>query len=418
MEIINIKVIILSQYFYPDIASTGQLLTDLSIGFVKEGYEVKVITAKPNYDNKIYAKSKEIYNNILIKRLFCSRLNKNTKVGTILNSITYFVSVFFYLLFSNQKGTFLIVSTPPFLAIIGLIMNILKGNDFIYLIHDLYPDAAIELRFIKNNSIIAKLWNYFNKLIFKKAKNVVVISESMRETVINRIKNFDYEKSIIVSLIEKVKVIHNWANEDNCKIIEKNNNPFIKNNNIEDKFVIMYSGNFSIDYNLEILIDTARKINNSNFIFIFIGNGTQKNKLMELKDKYNLKNVLFLPYQKYSDIKYSLSSADVLLITAKKNFGGLAMPSKLYTSLAIGRALFLFSYNDCDLSRIINDAKCGFCLKYDDIDGFIEKLIFLKNDSVTLNKMADNARNYYYNNFNFDNALRGYINIIFGKNIN
>jgi len=77
----------------------------------------------------------------------------------------------------------------------------------------------------------------------------------------------------------------------------------------------------------------------------------------------------------------------------------------------------LFSDQDSDLSKIINNAKCGFCLNYDNIDGFMEKLMFLKRDTVTLNEMGENARNYYYNNFSFNIALRKYIDVIFENNV-
>lgn len=412
MKIKNKEVILLSQYFYPDIASTGLLLTELCIGLVNNGFKVKVFTAKPNYDNKIKANSEENYKDISIKRLFCLRLNKNNKIFNILNSISYFISVLFYIIFKEEKGIFLIVSNPPFLAIAGLFVKYFKGNDFIYLIHDLFPEAGINLGMLKKGSLITKLWDLFNKYTFRLSKKVVVLSESMKKVVDNKIAGFKYNNDNIFSLVDKVEVIHNWASDDFCIDIKREDNPFYNKFNIENKFVVLYSGNLSILYKLDIILDAARKMIDSNIIFIFIGDGSHKNELIELKNRYSLTNVYFFPYQKFSDVKYTLNSADVLILTTKEDFEGVSVPSKLYTYLASGKTIISFTKKNSDIYNIINDAKCGFCFNYNDINGFVNKLNYLEKTPELVIESSKNARNYFDNNFSFGIALKKYIHIL------
>ena len=406
------EVILLSQYFFPDIASTGLLLTELCIGLVSKGFKVKVFTAKPNYDNKIIADSEENYNDILIKRLFCLRLNKNNKIFNILNSISYFMSVLFYVMFKEEKGIFLIVSNPPFLAIAGLFVKYFKGNDFIYLIHDLFPEAGINLGMLKKDSLITKLWDLFNKYTFRLSKKVVVLSESMKTVVDNKIAGFECNNDSKIPLMDKVEVIHNWANDDFCIDIKREDNPFFAKFNIVNKFVVLYSGNLSILYKLDIILDAAKKMIDSNTVFVFIGDGSHKNELVELKNRHSLTNVYFFPYQKYSDVKYTLNTADVLILSTKEDFDGVSVPSKLYTYLAAGKTIISFAKKDSDIYNIISDAKCGFCLNYDDVNDFVNKLYYLQNNPELIIECSQNARDYFKNNFSFGIALKEYINIL------
>ena len=405
----NKEIIFLTQYFYPDIASTGLLMTDLCTGFVNQGFNVKVFTAKPNYDNTIEAETDEKYMGVFIKRLFCLRLNKNNKIFNILNSLSYFISVLLYVIFKNEKGTFMMVSNPPFLSIVGLFIKYFKGNDFVYVIHDLFPEAGIRLKMFGKNSFIAKIWDFINDLVFRQSKNVVVLSESMKEVLLDKIKIFDLDN--IDEYYNKVKVIDNWANEKNCSMVSKETNSFVEKYNTANKFVLMYSGNVSEYYNIEILIEIARIIRDDDFLFFIIGDGSNKKYLMNLKEKYSLKNIYFLPFFENTYIKYSLSAADILVLFSKEDFAGVAVPSKLYTYMSMGKTIMLFTNNICDSSKIIRDANCGFSFNTGELNIVVEKIKVLKRNKELLQEFEDNARKYYLKNYSFEIALNKYMEI-------
>jgi hypothetical protein len=111
---------ILSQYFYPDLAATGQLLTELAEDLINYGYNIKVLTAKPSYyKNKEKYLKEEMYRGIDIYRVSATKFNKNMMIGRLSNFLSYFISVSFKLLFSKNKYPLLIVSNPPFLPLLG-----------------------------------------------------------------------------------------------------------------------------------------------------------------------------------------------------------------------------------------------------------------------------------------------------------
>lgn len=397
---------ILSQYFYPDIASTGQLLTELSLGLTKKNIGVRVITAKPTYAGKINAPKKELYGSVNIRRLKTTRFNKNTKRGQIFNSISYFVRSFLYLLLSSDKTPILLVSNPPFLPFLGYLLYKLRGIVYIILVHDVFPEKAISLDYVSQKGFIAWLWTFIDKKSLKKARKIIAISETMKEYLLRKFSKygFVYKDNIIV--------IHNWADSNFIKPVEEENNIFIEEHSLNGKFIVQYSGNIGASYELEVLIEAARKVQDPQVLFLIIGDGVKKEKLSRMVKEYSLNNVVFIPYQKKSMLPYSLTASSVSIVTYEKAMEGLLMPSKLYTILASGRAIISFCDENSEVGKIIKNAECGFAIGHSDLEKLLEKIYFLKSNPALRCEMGNNARKFFEKNFTLDHSLNKYIQVI------
>jgi colanic acid biosynthesis glycosyl transferase WcaI len=119
----------------------------------------------------------------------------------------------------------------------------------------------------------------------------------------------DYMKSYIQSkglLKHSIKTVPVWPVLTQSYDGNRNENPFKIEQNFGDKIVIMYSGNHSFVHTLDTLLESAEQLkNNPNFLFVFIGEGTQKNKVTEFKQR--CQNIIQLPYQPKENIHLSLS---------------------------------------------------------------------------------------------------------------
>lgn len=405
----NKELIILSQYFYPEVASTGQLLTELAEDLVEYGYKIKVYTGRPSYYKNVEKyKKKEIYQSIKIYRLFNTNLNKNSKLGKILNSLTYFISVLFKLLFQKDRSLLLIVSNPPFLPIAGLLFNKIKKQKYVFLIHDIYPDIAIKLGYLKKNSFIVRVWDKFNYHILRNAERIIVLGEYMAEMI---------RRKYLPNNNIKIEIIHNWADEEFILPIKKENNWFIKKYHLENKLVISYSGNIGLFQDLETIIRGANKLKDyDDILFVFIGDGGGLNKLKEIVEEKYLKNVLFLPYQLKEFLPYSLTASDISIVTLEKGVEGLAVPSKIYGILASGRAVLGVVGENCEVADIIKDAKCGFRVNQGDVDGLVEKIKYIYQNPELLKNMGVNSRKYFVEHFTRTKMTRGYYKILEGIN--
>ena len=120
---------------------------------------------------------------------------------------------------------------------------------------------------------------------------------------------------------------------------------FRKKYGLENKFVIMYSGNIGLYYDLEKLIKVMKQFRKGyttngkyeegiktadgrEVVFAFVGAGTVKDKLVHYSKKHHFENMIFIPYQDKEDLIYSLNAGDVHWCVNAKGIKGVSCPSK------------------------------------------------------------------------------------------
>ncbi len=399
----SVKIRIISQYFSPDTASTGKLLSELATALASQNIEVSAITAFPTYNPSIKALRKEVVEKVFIQRIWSTRLNKNTMFGKVLNSASFFFSVLIRLLFSSSSAPLFIVTTPPFLSLVGVILRKLRKIPYIFLVYDVYPDIAVKLNYLSPNSFIVWFWNKLNKWVLHSASHIVVISEEMKNCIL--------QKKITNENIN-ISIIHNWTDGNVIKPISYSDNKFIRENNLDGKFIIQYSGNIGLFYKLETIIESAHLTPNFDILFMFIGEGGKKQKLQELVQSYNLSNVKFFPYQEWSMLSHSLSAANISIVTLDNNISGLTMPSKIYSLMAAGTPIIALCDSTSDVAKIITESQCGFVVEQDNAQELSQKIQEMKNNQGLLKTMGNNARKYFEQHFTLEKAATQYETII------
>jgi glycosyltransferase involved in cell wall biosynthesis len=400
------KIYFLTQYFYPDVASTAQLLTELAEDLSKYGLRVEVFTAQPSYNKSQKLLTAENYNGIIIRRVWNTHFHRSNILGRLLNEFTFVISLIFALFFARlEKGVFLIGTNPPLLPVVGLILKRIKKFPYIYFIYDIYPDIAVKLGYLSKNSILTKFFEAVNRRALVNADKIIVIGECIKDVIEKKVLNYPQCK-------KKIEVIHNWADEKKIFPVPKESNRFIKEHGLEGKFVILHSGNLGISYPLELLIEAANKLKSKNIIFLFIGNGGKKPILEKMAKEMELKNVKFLPYQDKGVLSYSLSSGDVSIVTMEEEMEGLRVPSKLYSFLAAGRPILGIVPKKSEVALIVERAKCGLIVELNDADRFCSTIEYLYNNQSLLAEFSVNARKYFESNFTRSMATKKYLEVI------
>lgn len=404
------KILIINQHFYPEVAATGQLLLDLCEDLVRAGYRVKVITGNPNADlngkNKIL--KRENYKGIEILRLKNTTFDKYKMTGRILNYLTFHFSVFFQILFYERPDLVLVLSTPPFISFYGLILKTLKKVKTIYIVQDLFPDLVVELGKIKNKYFIDILES-FSKCIIRRMDRVVVVGEFMKRKI---------KRDILQGMdSEHIITIHNWADGEKIKVMrgEKEKNPVKAEWGLEGKFIVLYSGNIGDLHEFDTIISAAEDLGEQGWekiCFVFIGEGIKKEYIKRKVKEKGLNNVLFFPFQPREVLKYSLGLADVSLVTLKKGFEGMVVPSKIYGILASGRPVIAVVGGESEVTEIIRKGRCGEVVKIGDYKALSEKIISYYNKHEKCYDEGSNGRKYFEENFDRKIAVKKYIKVI------
>lgn len=397
---------ILSEYYYPESTATGKLIAQLGSELSKKGFNVEVYTRQPRkrVTDKVNTPRKEIHNGVKINRLPCMQLDKENFLFRIINWLSFLFHLLISLSLKSSKDILLIVTNPPILPFVGLFFNIVKGQRFIPIIYDIYPDIAVALEVANENGFLVKLWKKLNNELYRRALRIVVISNQMKQTIIN--------STNVNSVESKIEVIHNWENPEFIKPIKKEDNTFARKNGYNEVLTVLYSGNFGMYNDLCTIIYAAEKVQKLPIKFVFIGEGAQKEKLKKIVRDKDLKNVDFHPYQALDKLPLTLTCADISVVSEDKRVNGLCSSSKLYSSLASGRSVLALVNKYSDIADTIRNCNCGFIVNQGDVRQVVNHLKFYLKNRDELKKMGKKARKYFEEHYTINHSVEKYVKML------
>ncbi|MFD1884590.1 glycosyltransferase family 4 protein [Paenibacillus wenxiniae] len=404
------KIVFVINYFYPDYASTGQLLTELCL-YLQHDFDITVIAeCPPGYGGADAGKGRVLRDrleNIEVVRIRLPEVDKQNKLSRIKYISTYFWFATYQLLKEKNTDFIYTISTPPVLGgLIGTIGKLLKRSKHIYNIQDFNPEQAEAVGYTDRKWIfnIARMIDNINCSL---SDHVITVGKDMQETLDRR---FGGRKQIANT------VINNWTNEQEIVPLAKDHPrvaEFVRTHGWENKFVVMYSGNLGLYYDLENLITIVPKLKDcKDLVFAFIGEGAMKSKMQEYAAKHGLiesGQVCFLPFQPKEDLKYSLNAADVHLVVNQKGIKGVSVPSKIYGVMAAGKPIMGVLEEGSEAHRLIVESYCGNVAEpqqYDDVASRIRELYEL--DAIELQRVGQNGRDYLEKYLRRDVSLEKY----------
>lgn len=313
-----------------------------------------------------------------------NRRNYFTRVCSLLS---FYIYVFTKLLFNSSKNTLLFfVTTPPFMGLIGWFVKKIKGQKYVMLVYDKYPDVLLETGVLKEG-FIARLWRRLDRIALNNADAVITIGEYMAARLA---KDCDPEQTSL----GHIAVVHNWADVDDIKPLAKGaENPFVRQYGLEGKFLVMYSGNLGATHDADTLIEAAKQLKDHPDIrFVMIGGGAKWQRVMDAKQKYGLENMLILSYLPQDRLPYSLPSADIAVVTIANGIEGCLVPCKFYACLAAGNAMITISNPKCEIADIVRNQQCGKTVALGDVAALKDAILHYYENRESLDLAKRNSR--------------------------
>ncbi len=408
LVILKNRLIFIYQYFYPEVAASAHLLTDLAVGLCAKGYIVNVITAQPTYTSRQSLPPQESFNGVKIERVHTLGMGRKTLVNRISGALFFFGAALLKLSFCPSGTTLVFIANPPMMPLIGWFFYQIRKQPYYILVHDIYPDIAVGLNRIKKRSAADKLLTWCNRLSFRYARKVVTLTEKMAECL-----NQKYA-------LDNILVISNWADGDKINPRHKRLNPFRAKHGYLEKFVALFSGNLGMIYNFDEIFEAADRLDrgkNSNAEFLFIGNGPRLKSFQDQVAARQMSNIKFLPYQSEEDLPYSLTCGDIAVIPLRREVADLCMPEKTYCALAAGIPLLTIAPRGSALAELVRIHDCGWNIEPGDSNSLTELISTLAQNPSMLEKRAQNARACYERYFTRERAIDQY-DALFRETIN
>ena len=414
------KLLIYAHYYVPDVASTGQILRELAEGML-EKFDVTVICVVPSYEGTIsdeYKKQKyyrENINGVEVLRIRVPEFSKTDKLSRIKNILGYFFGAMAATFKVGKQDYVFSISQPPVLGgLIGVWGKWMKRAKYIYNIQDFNPEQVMAVNYSKNK-LVLKAMMWFDKFSCKRSNLVITVGRDLVKTM---------EKRFSGKKVPKTAMINNWIDEKEVYPLDKSNDgivDFKKKYGLEDKYIIMYSGNIGLYYDLENLMKVMEKFpsgtrtkDGREVAFAFVGAGSVLGKLEEYKAEKQLDNVVFIPYQDKDKLIYSLNAADVHWCVNAKGIKGVSCPSKYYGIAATGIPVLAVLEKDSEIRLIIEETQGGLVSDPEDYDA-VEKNIewFIENSgSAETEEMGRRGYENLVRNLTKDVSVEKYIDAI------
>jgi glycosyltransferase involved in cell wall biosynthesis len=288
--------------------------------------------------------------------------------------------------FLNKSMDVVIVESPPlFLGWSGYkIAKRLKAK-YVFNVSDLWPESAVKLGVLNNKAFI-KLSVWLEEFSYRKADIVTGQTKGIVDNISSRgfgDKTYLVTNGVDIDLFGK----------------EKADIDFIKEYNLENKFVVGYAGILGIAQGLETVMKAAELLKQySDIKIVFVGEGPEKPMLIDMKKKLSLDNVEFIPVQPKKNMPGIVASFKCALVPLKKLdlFEG-ALPSKMFETLASCVPIILSVEGEA--KDLIEAANAGVCIEPENEREMADAILKLHNNSSLRDELGDNGRKYIEENF-------------------
>ena len=353
------SLLFVNQHYYPDFASTGQHLTDLAEYLASEGYDVSVLCSQGKYlAGALEVPKREVHNGVTIRRVKATSFGRGTHIGRLADYASFYLQVLLRVLSGRRYDYVVMLTTPPLLGFLGSLARKLRGQRYGIWSMDLHPDAEEALGMLEPDQVVTKMLHTFNDAGYRNADFVVDLGEYMKRRI--EAKGVDAERLHTVPV---------WSRQDEIEPLPREENPLLKDWGLGDKFVVMYSGNAGLAHRFDEVLAAMRALKDHPAIFfLFVGGGPRKQEIIDFAEAHGIENFQYLDYLPREQLRYSLSAADVHLLTLRSDMAGIAVPGKLYGIMAAGRPVLMVGPEASEPAQTILSERVGAVVDPDSVD--------------------------------------------------
>jgi len=396
------RILVVNQYFHPDVASTGQILTELCEDLAQH-HEVTVVAGRPSYNPVETGKSRGLvaedrHGGVKVLRTWSTAFPRAGMAGRLSNYATYLASCLVGALRAERPDVVLTMTDPPVVAVAAMVASEVRSVPFVYVNQDMFPEVALRLGHLREGPLVQGL-RWLNRGLRRRAARVVAIGRDMREGLV--------QQGVPAA---KLATIPNWADGS---IVRPLGAPSMMRKRLgwDGRFVVMHSGNVGLSQDLGTLIRAADLLQDANDVLIaVVGDGASRPRLQREVSRLGLQNVAFLPYQPKASLSASLGAADVHLVSLRRGLRGYIVPSKVYGIMAAGKPFIAAVEPGSEVALLAAEHGCGIRVE----PGFPEELAeaILAARDQPLDKMGRRGRQALEDRYDRRIATAAYRNLL------
>lgn len=342
------RLLFVNRVFPPVGGATGTMLDQLTRVLAEEGWEITILASRGDGGPR----SEVLPDGRRIEWVHGLKQGGTRFRHRAIAYLRLYPALLWRLLTLPRPDVVIPMTDPPLLIVLGPLVLWLRGVPVVHWAQDIYPEVAVALKVVKPGSILAGLTRWLSTFSLRRCAHIVAIGRCMEQRLRARGLSAD-----------RISVIPNWADTDAIRPVGRDESAFRQRHGLHGKFVVMYSGNFGLAHDIEVLLEAAVEVRQRAVIhFLFVGSGSRLVTLQATVAELALENVLFLPPQPWDGLSESLSAGDLHLVTLRPGVEGTVVPSKLYGIFAAGRPTLYVGAVDSEGGRLLREHACGSVL--------------------------------------------------------
>jgi len=365
-------ILFISDNFPPEVNAPATRTYEHCKEWVDAGYKVTVITCFPNfpkgkvfegYKNKLY--QNEVIDGIKVVRVWSYITSNKGFLKRVIDYVS-FAKMAFFASFFVKKADVIVATSPQFFsAVSGYFISLFKRKHWIMEVRDIWPESIRAVNAMKSS----KTLDYLEKLelfLYRKATKIVVVTDSFKKNIASR--GIDSNK---IYVVKNGVYLHRFKPVTKDKLL-------LEKLGLEDKFVVGYIGTHGLAHKLDFILNSISELD-SNIHFLFLGDGAEKENLLELYEKLGLTNTTFIDFVSKDEIHKYIGITDLALVPLRKSDTfKTVIPSKIFENAAMKKPILLGVEGEA--KKIVESYNAGLCFEPENKDDFVAKLNKLYSD--------------------------------------
>jgi len=385
-----LRVLFLTQYFPPETGAPQNRLHSLANYLSDFGAEVSILTAMPNYpktevyegyQGKTYLKAQDGKLTIYRSWIYVSK-SKGVE-HRLLNYFSFVFTALWVGLIKIKKHDLIICESPPlFLGITAMLFKLFKGSKLVFNVSDLWPESAEKLNIINNKSLLGISYK-LESLIYKKSNLVTGQTQGIISNINHRFPSVP------------THLIRNGIDTKQFNVRGNGKSFRAKHHISEDAFVVAYAGIFGHAQGLEIITEAAKQLlQETNIVFMMVGDGPVKNDLLKVVLKNNLYNTKFIDLVPRSEMPDVINACDTYVVPLRKSdlFLG-AIPSKIFEPLYFSKPVLLGVDGEAK-QLFVDEGNCSLHFEPENAAALVKAIKTLLHDKELYKQLGENGHHY------------------------
>ena len=408
------KILYVSQYFPPEMGAPAARASELARYWVKDGHEVTVLTGFPNHPTGVVSAEyrrrfrrlvmRENLRGVDVVRTWLFPFPNRKAYERMLNYSSFCASASTTGMFVSRPDVLIATSPQLLVGLCGWWLARIKRVPFVFEVRDLWPESLTAVGMGTSDSILNRSLGSVAGFLYKRSEHIVVVTPAFQEYLI---RNWGVPP-------EKISVVENGVESDQFNP-RANNADLRRELGAEGKFVVGYLGTMGMAHGLESVVQAATELQRTapNVLFLMVGEGSDKERVIKLARSQGLTNMRFVGQQPREKVPEFISISDACLVLLKKaELFKTVIPTKMLEFMSCARPVILGV--DGQARKIMDQAGAGVYVEPENAAALVHVITQLAANPLVRETLGRNGRRYIVEHFSRQQTAKAYIAVLEG----